>query len=277
MWFSIGRSKDYSSYLKKRFWRIYPELWFSVVIEVIVVAVLYRGWNIISLLIFTVTQGTVLQFWTPSSLRGYGVGTPNGALWTIGVIIQFYIIAWPVYKLMHKRKLIAWISGFVIAFGLSMVVGYVLDNAIKVEVIGKLYNQTFVRYLWLFYIGMLIAEFEDEILPILEKYWYIFLIIAIFFFWTGWDLFSGYYLFWSMFLTAGLIGFAYRFPQFAIRTDISYALFLYHMIVMNVFVNFGLTGRWIYGVAVLLLAIGCAYISTVTVGNWASKKKFLIW
>ena len=40
MWFSIGRSKDYSSYLKKRFWRIYPELWVSVVIEVIVVLII---------------------------------------------------------------------------------------------------------------------------------------------------------------------------------------------------------------------------------------------
>lgn len=27
MWFSIERSKSYSQCLKKRFWRIYPELW----------------------------------------------------------------------------------------------------------------------------------------------------------------------------------------------------------------------------------------------------------
>lgn len=276
IWFSIGRSSNYFSYLKKRFWRIYPELWMAVIIEVIVIAVLYRGWSFKQLLIFTVTQGTIFQFWTPSSLRGYGVGTPNGALWTIGVIIQFYIIAWFAYMLMKKRKLTIWISGLVISFGLSLVVEYVLNNILKVEVIGKLYDQTFVKYFWLFYIGMFIAAFKDKILPVLEKYWYVLLIAASIFFWTGWDLFSGYYLFWSLLLTASLIGFAYRFPKFAISTDVSYALFLYHMIVMNVFVNFGLTGNWIYGIAVLLFAIICAFVSTVTVGKWANKKKFFM-
>lgn len=145
IWFSIGRSKDYTSYLRKRFWRIYPELWVAVIIEVIVVAVLYRGWNFKQLLLFTVTQGTILQFWTPSSLRGYGVGTPNGALWTIGVIIQFYIIAWFVYKLTQKRKLTTWICGLAASFGLSMAVQFMLNNMLKTEVIGKLYNQTFVK------------------------------------------------------------------------------------------------------------------------------------
>ena len=101
------------------------------------------------------------------------------------------------------------------------------------------------------------------------------LIVASILFWTGWDLLSGYWLFWSLFLTAGLIGFAYRFPKLAISTDISYALFLYHMITMNVFVNFGLIERWVYGIAVLFLAVVCALISTVTVGRWAGKKKFL--
>ena len=48
------------------------------------------------------------------------------------------------------------------------------------------------------------------------------------------------------------------------------------MIIMNVFVNFGLIGRWIYGIAVLFLAVVCALVSTVTVGRWADKKKFLL-
>ena len=43
MWFSIGRSKTYSQYLKKRFWRIYPELWVAVLIEIGVILVLYKG------------------------------------------------------------------------------------------------------------------------------------------------------------------------------------------------------------------------------------------
>ena len=37
IWHSIGRSKTFGEYCKKRFWRIYPELWMAVFIELIVV------------------------------------------------------------------------------------------------------------------------------------------------------------------------------------------------------------------------------------------------
>lgn len=94
--------------------------------------------------------------------------------------------------------------------------GYIAQNLISSkEIIGKLYDQTIIKYFWLFYIGIFIAEFKDTLLPILQKYWYAFLIIAFAFFWTGCDFFSGYYLFWSLFLTAGLIGFAFRYPMLA--------------------------------------------------------------
>ena len=52
IWFSIGRSKTYGVYLKKRFWRIYPELWVAVIVELIVLVALYDGWEIKSLLLF---------------------------------------------------------------------------------------------------------------------------------------------------------------------------------------------------------------------------------
>lgn len=72
IWLSIGRSVSYGYYIRKRFWRIYPELWCAVVIEIISIIIFYRGWNPKDLLAFTFTQGTILQFWTPDSLRGYG-------------------------------------------------------------------------------------------------------------------------------------------------------------------------------------------------------------
>lgn len=71
----------------------------GVAIEIIAIILLYRPLPVKDLAVFTATQATFLQFWTPASLRGYGVGTPNGALWTICVLIQFYIIAWFVQRL----------------------------------------------------------------------------------------------------------------------------------------------------------------------------------
>lgn len=62
MWFSIGRSKSYGQYLMKRFWRIYPELWVAVIVEILVMVILYRGWRPGQLLLFALGQATVFQF-----------------------------------------------------------------------------------------------------------------------------------------------------------------------------------------------------------------------
>lgn len=104
IWLSVGRSKSYRQFLTKRFLRIFPELWVSVLVDILVIMALYRGWTAKSLILFGIGQGTVLQFWTPSALHGYGVGTPNGALWTMGVIIQFYIVVWFFYKIMKGAR-----------------------------------------------------------------------------------------------------------------------------------------------------------------------------
>ena len=273
IWLSIGRSQTYGQYLKKRFWRIYPELWVAVIIELAVLTILYDGWNMKDLILFAFCQGTVFQFWTPESLRGYGVGTPNGALWTIGVMVQYYIFAWFFYKLMKNKRMISWSIGFIASFTISIVGIFLTHNLFCHEIIGKLYDQIFIKYFWIFYIGMFIAEFKDIILPKLQRYWYVFLVIAALFFWTEFDIYAGYYLFWSMFLTLGLIGFAYRLPILAVNTDISYGVFLYHMTVVNIFVNFGWTGRWLYVLPVILITGLLAYISTIKIGQFTSKKR----
>lgn len=174
---------------------------------------------------------------------------------------------------MKNRRLSTWVIGFIVSLVISIAGIFVAHNLIRSEIMEKLYDQTFIKYFWLFYIGMFIAEFKDRILPVLIKYWYIFLIIAFVFFWTGYDIFAGYYLFWSLFLTIGLIGFAYRFPMLSVNPDISYGLFLYHMIVVNIFVNFRWTGSWKYVIPVVLLAGVFAYISTITIGRISVKKK----
>ena len=65
-WFSSTRSLTASDYYKKRFWRIYPELWVAVLFEVLTIVILYKEpINWLKLGAFTITQGTVFQFWTP--------------------------------------------------------------------------------------------------------------------------------------------------------------------------------------------------------------------
>ncbi len=272
IWSSIQRSDSYGGYLKKRFFRIYPELWVGVAIEIISILVFYNGWEIKSLLAFTFTQGTVLQFWTPDSLRGYGCGTPNGTLWTICATVQFYLVAWFLYKLMHKRKLPFWIGGFIGLVCVS-VLGQLCFKLIGINILVKLFGQTIFRYLWLFFIGCFIAEFKEKVIPVISKYWLVFLATGIIPVVTGLDIYAGYNVILAISLATGLIGFAYRFPRLALKTDISYGLFIYHMIIVNVFISLGLTGNWWHFVAVSALSCVFAYISTKTVGKWSARRK----
>ena len=118
IWGSIGRSNSFSSYLRKRFWRIYPELWVAVFIELVVIVLLYSApfdWTQFGL--FALGQGSLFQFWTPDFLRGYGCGCPNGALWAICVLIQFYIFDYFFYRWMHGRKVWTWVLAVGITIG----------------------------------------------------------------------------------------------------------------------------------------------------------------
>ncbi len=273
IWFSLKRNDNLKQYAKKRFLRIYPELWLGVLIELITIVALYRDWNPVQLAAFTVTQGTFLQFWTPESLHGYGCGTPNGALWTIGVTVQFYILVWFLYKLMRNKRLWVWLVGFICTIGISYF-GHIAMIMTGSEILVKFFSQTIFRYLWLFYIGCFIAEHFDRIIPTISKLWYVFLCVAVIPHVFGFGLQLGNYnLLWALPLCIGIIGFAYRFPKIRIKTDISYGLFIYHMIVANVFISIGAIGNWYYLVLVAVISCLLAYSSMLIFNRSNHTKK----
>ena len=272
IWLSIERSASYGDYLKKRFFRIYPELWVGVAVEIISILIFYRGWEIKSLLAFAFTQSTFLQFWTPDSLRGYGCGTPNGTIWTICATVQFYLVAWFLHKFMHKKKPVFWIVGFAALVSVS-VIGHRIAKLSGADIVVGLFDQTIFRFLWLFYIGCFIAEFKERVIPVISKYWLIFLCVGVISVWARVDVFAGYRVCIALSLATGLIGFAYRFPRLAVKTDISYGLFIYHMIVINVFLSLGLTGSWSYFIVTTAVSCLLAFVSAKTVGKWASCRK----
>lgn len=272
IWFSMERSTSYSNYICKRFWRIYPELWVAVVIEILCIIIMYNEWRPKDLIMFAIAQGTVFQFWTPDTLRGYGCGTPNGTLWTICVMIQFYIVAWGIRKLLYNKKIITWLLFFGLLVSVSVLGDYLISQ-MGYEAIGKLYNITIVRFCWLFFVGCFIAEFKELLMPMLMKYWYLILIVGIIPYLSQIDISARYGVISSIMLGGGLIGFAYKFPQMLIKIDISYGIFLYHMIVVNVFISLGRIGKWWNAISVLIITVLLAGISTLTVGKWAGKMK----
>ena len=273
IWMSIGRSNSFGQYCKKRSWRIFPELWVAVAIEIIVLLLLYD--NTIEyekLGLFAITQSTIFQFWTPDFLRGYGCGTPNGSLWTICVLIQFYILAFFVYKYLKGKNWKVWILSLILSIIVSALTPIVREPL--PEIIGKLYGQTFFPYFWMFIIGAFVSEFKDRLLPLFKRYWWIALAISIAIMFSGFDYSLGLYgLFRTISLFVCLLGFAYTVPQVNIKTDISFAVYIYHMTVVNAMITLGYMHKPIYLLVVTIITFAVSYLSTIWIGNWSQKMK----
>ena len=143
-----------------------------------------------------------------------------------------------------------------------------------VEVLTKLYDQTIIRYGWLFVYGCFVAEYKEKLVDeVLTKYWYVFIVVSIVPFLTQVDVNAGYNVLHSFLLVSGLIGLAYAFPKLSIKRDISYGIFLYHMIVVNVFMTYGWIKSWGYAIIVVVITVILAYVSNRTIGTWAAKRK----
>lgn len=272
IWHSIGRSSTFGQYIKKRFWRIYPELWLAVIIELAVIIILYEkpiNWAQFGL--FGVTQGTIFQFWTPEFLRNYGCGCPNGSLWTICVLIQFYFFAYFIYRALHNKKNYKW----VIAISGSLAIAYLspIISSYMPETVAKLYKQTLFPYLWLFIIAAFAAEKRDVIMPFVKKNWWAFIILAVIFNFTRFDIKASYYIFGTITLFAGLLGASYIFPSINIKTDISYGIYIYHMTVVNALITLGYKESLWQLFVVLAITCILAYISTKSVGKISMNAK----
>lgn len=273
IWQSIGRSNKFGSYVKKRFWRIYPELWVAVIIEIIVILLLYRNpidWS--QMCLFALGQASIFQFWTPDFLRGYGCGTPNGALWTITVLIQFYFIVFFIYKLLHNKRLYLWGWGIGFSVILGCVSPYIIHNL--PVLIGKIYSVTILPYLWMFIIAAFVSEYKDQLLPFLKNYWWIFFILIVLRRYVfRCDIYAMYFLFDTLLLFCGVLGFSYKFPRINIKTDISYGMYIYHMTVVNALIALGFVGQpWTLW---FVIGITClfAWLSTLTIGRISVNHK----
>lgn len=270
IWKSIARSKSFGEYAFKRFIRIYPELWVGVAVELVAVLIFFKekiNWLLLGL--FALTQGTILQFWTPDFLRSYGCGTPNGTLWTIGITIQFYIVAWLLSKLLAGKGIRRWSISLSVCFLIKIF--NPLIRTIMPDLISKLYSQTIIPYLWMFVFGAFLSEYSEKILPFLRKWWWVLLIASMITKLTAFDIDTGSYGMITYILRIpGFIGLCYNLPRLNINFDFSYGLFIYHMIVVNIMIELNLVGEWYHLIIAIVGSIFLAILSTLF-GNYIVK------
>tara|TARA_Y100001968_G_scaffold280565_1_gene277142 strand:- start:14858 stop:15859 length:1002 start_codon:yes stop_codon:yes gene_type:complete len=90
----VNSSFDINKYLVSRSLRIFPALWCSTILSFLLISSLGKIKFAISLkgLLWFFCQSTFFPFWNPSELRDFGIGVLNGSLWTIPVELQFYFL-----------------------------------------------------------------------------------------------------------------------------------------------------------------------------------------
>lgn len=255
--------------------RIYPALWLCVLISIIAVyATGYFAGREISPLHFTAWvfgQAGFLQFYNPEFMRGFGVGVLNGALWTISVELQFYVLA-PVLCFILRRRLKLFLLLLVVSVLANVYLRLFYDWS---DMRIKLLAVSFLPWIYMFMTGALAYRYRTQLkawgLPS-KAVWMLGLYVASM-------LLIGPYEHnasnginpLSFLLLAGLIFWlseaAIPLPQkvagFVRRNDLSYGIYLYHTPLLNVVIYTGFLHGYAHAqlATVLLLPLGLALIS----------------
>jgi peptidoglycan/LPS O-acetylase OafA/YrhL len=285
--FLISRSyerSDLRTFTVNRVLRIYPALWVNVVVSILFAASVFTivaSYTQISA--WLLAQFTILQFYNPDWLRGFGVGVLNGSLWSIPVELQFYIALPILYWLgwigHEKRFRVLLVASFVVYTAFMF-----WDTRHRV-IYSRMAGVTVVPYLFLFLLGVAAQRHFARLRPVLAGkalYWIGGYAGASLLAYRAGLNASGNLLNPALVLimTGMILSCAYTCPSLADRmlrrNDISYGLYIYHMPVFNGFIAFGLTGTITGLVGALAVAVACAALSWFLIERHALKLKSVI-
>ena len=259
------------AYFKNRFLRIYPALWVCFFISLGSVFIIYKpNFSLVELGKWVIAQLTIGQIYNPDILRGYGVGTLNGSLWTIPVEIQFYILLPLIYFVFNRKNWNPVLLG-------GVMIGFILINQVYLSLaagerslVVKLFGVTLLPYLFLFLLGLFLQKNLKFVAKYLKGKALLILLIYII-----WILIShilhirylGNYLnpISALILGALTISFAYsyedRFSKVLRGNDISYGVYIYHMVVVNALLHISRFSPLGNLLVMFLLTISISFLS----------------
>lgn len=281
---SYERNHNLKKYFINRFLRIYPGLWMCLLITIglllffgIIVISDFTSYPFIS---WIFAQSTMGQFYTPELLRGWGVGTPNGSLWTIPVEVEFYILL-PLIVFLFSQVRIS-IKFWIIILG-SMILGYLIraNNHTNLE---KLVYYSCLPYLYCFLTGSLLYIYWTNVKKYLERKFLVWLGIFIIYC-LACKTYPSYHpenilgFIANVLLGILTISGAFScvwFSKILRGYDISYGMYIYHMLVINTLVQLGYEGKILYLGVTVIITITLSFLSWICIERkcLALKSKF---
>lgn len=253
---SYQRSNGMRDFFRKRALRIFPGLWVCLAVSLALVAATgyfaRQAPGPIELVGWLLAQISIVQFYNPDFLRGYGVGTLNGSLWTISVELQFYILVPLAAFFIGLRR---WLLGAALVFFLCANAAYSLFAlpALGSSPLVALIGVTFVPWFGMFLLGYLAQLNWERLRPLVEGRFLMWLAIYAVLIAAGIMLenstgmrLSGNRLQFPWFVTLCLLALAAAHTRPAVSdrlldgNDVSYGIYIYHMPVINFVLATGL-------------------------------------
>lgn len=246
---SIKGAHPNINFFIKRFLRLYPALWLCFGLSLLSVWQSgYFGTVSVSFRDFApwaLAQATFFQFFNPDFMRGYGVGTLNGSLWTISVELQFYFLTPLLFILINKVNIRVIAALFLMLVCVNVLNAHMNSGE---KIYQKLFNASFAPWLYMFVFGAMAYKFSGVIEFIKKINFFIILsaYIASYFITKnlGWgnDINPiAYFL-----LVMLVIKSAYTLPTLSDRVlkrnDISYGIYIFHMPIVNYLLYKGIMG-----------------------------------
>src|ERR1700730_13640067 len=272
---SYERSDSLRDYIRNRCLRIFPGLWVCLVVSVAVILAFGVGslgpittpaW-----LLWWAGQMSIFQNFQAAFLKPLSTGL-NGSLWTIPVELEFYIILPALYGILRLRRRLGNMRLLAIALA-SLAVQLLIVNSHRSVVHVRAYSLlgvTLAPYLWMFLVGVSIQRNWSTVRGWLfgrAHWWGLgYLMLCAAGRWlrvdTGGNYMSPVYL---LPLAGLIVSLATSAPQLSDRIlrhhDVSYGLYLYHMLVIDLLVGLAAPSGWASFAAAIIVSLGLAALS----------------
>jgi peptidoglycan/LPS O-acetylase OafA/YrhL len=278
------RAADVRSYARNRILRVFPGLWVCFAMSLgLLGAFGMLTSDFVSTPSFSLWiagQLTVVQFYNPEALRRFGVGVVNGSLWTIPVELQFYAVVPLMHWLSARSSIGRRTATSILALAtLGSFSLWLLTQTGPVESMWqKLLQVTLAPNLFMFLFGVMLLRHWTSVKQLVEGRGWLWLAVYL-----GARLVQtvvqaaapGAVMMvasWTMaFVSFALLALATISLAFTNRAasakllrghDLSYGMYIFHMLVLNTFVQLGLRGKF----ALLAPAVLCTAL--LAAGSW---------
>ncbi len=262
---SCERTKSTGEYVKKRLLRIYPELWVSAFLNMLMLLVLAKDRLDKGFIVWIGTQVLGLAY-TPGCLKDFASGSANGVLWTVAVLLQLYVVIRVFYRQLRKMETWQWLI-LIAALEAVNLLCYKVTGGNAVGAAGKIIERLCIPYIVWFAVGAMLYYKGKKILTrkgaaVMFGVCLGVRILAILLKFPDPGYYSGCIKGLSSAFAA--VAAAFMLPPVTVRKDITYGLYLNQWMILNLLIYTKLLGNSSYFLPLAVYFIAAVLISVFT-------------